>query len=685
MTSIAVANPYMHILNLSGLGVNNGDLYIGMPSQDPQTYPQAVFADAAPTIPVSQPVPVMGGYPMRFGSPTTLYVAGPYSIRARDSAGVQIWYDPLITSEVLGLGLLSVTNIAAMTALDTLQIAAGQTLEVLGYSAANDGGGGSFYWDAASTATADGGTIFQADSGVVGRWLRINNVGALNVLWFGADKTGTTDTTGLFQAAIDKAYSAGINAVYVPAGLYRVDGTIFMKAGGQLYGFNFSSEYYPSSPYLEKNSTTLLKPAGGVNGPIVEHATGAAISGLYLQHLKIGGATTGIVRMGVTSNTGDLYNAVVQDCQIFGHAIEGGVYTAANCHGIYSPESTIAPTHQRYFCRITNVYVTNCDRGLSLGGQSNGWSITNIVTRQTYRPIYLDGGASEVADTLITGLHAQAIGVLPTAVTAVITLVGAVNVLKVSGISECNGKAYDVTGATSYNQVDFSDYVPNEPIPSDGTVPFSVQISGYAPSTVRGPTWQQLITDPSRTGDALSQGYGVRNATGTKVSGTLPQLNGAVFDTSVNSKCIVQMPASVLSKAAKASFSAKLKVFLSTPAAGGLAVADIDFIYRVTNQSTGAAMLSVERTVLKGGQIVALGFVSGKTAGTGFRIGVTGATGGAVVANALTVVLEIDAVTYDANIIAMNDFDNIAYVSTTPTADDVTDFVSLLAVADTVI
>lgn len=502
---------------------------------------------------------------------------------------------------------------------------------------------------------------------------------------YGAVGDGVTDDTTAIQAAINAAHVDGGGLVKATPGIYIVNGTLVMQAGVSLVGENYASEYYIGSPYGEVDGTMFKKPAGGTNGPIVEMATASAVHGIYFQHLKVGGANEGIIRMGVSANSGDIYNAVVQDCQLYGHAIAAGVYAAASCHGIYSPESTIAPTHQRYFCRITNVYITNCDRGLHLGGQSNGWSVTNLLTRQTYRPIYLDGGASEVADTLVTGLNAQAIGTLPTAVTAVITMVGAVNVFKVSGISECNGKAYDVTGATSYNQVDFSDYVPNEPIPSDGTVPFSIQISGYAPSTLRGPTGQQLITDPSRTGDALTQGYGIRHATGTKVSGTLPQLAGAVFDTSVNSKCVVQMPASVLSKAAKASFSAKLKVFLSTPAAGGLAVADVDFIYRVTNQSTGAAMLSVERTVLKGGQIVALGFVSGKTAGTGFRIGVTGATGGAVVANALTVVLEIDAVTYDANIIAMNDFDNIAYVSTTPTADDVTDFVSLLAVADTVI
>jgi hypothetical protein len=48
---------------------------------------------------------------------------------------------------------------------------------VLGYNAVNDGGGGLFYWDAQSTATANGGTVFKSNNsrlGAAGRWLRLD-------------------------------------------------------------------------------------------------------------------------------------------------------------------------------------------------------------------------------------------------------------------------------------------------------------------------------------------------------------------------------------------------------------------------------------------------------------------------------------------------------------------------------
>jgi hypothetical protein len=64
----------------------------------------------------------------------------------------------------------------------------GDSLEILGYSTAGDGGGGTFYWDATSTAADNGGTIIQATGVTTGRWLRVYS-GSVNVKWFGANET----------------------------------------------------------------------------------------------------------------------------------------------------------------------------------------------------------------------------------------------------------------------------------------------------------------------------------------------------------------------------------------------------------------------------------------------------------------------------------------------------------------
>lgn len=48
-----------------------------------------------------------------------------------------------------------------------------KTVHMLGYYSANDGGGGLFYWDGASTAPDNGGTVIQPNDTLTGRWLRI--------------------------------------------------------------------------------------------------------------------------------------------------------------------------------------------------------------------------------------------------------------------------------------------------------------------------------------------------------------------------------------------------------------------------------------------------------------------------------------------------------------------------------
>ncbi|MCG3135723.1 MAG: hypothetical protein HMLKMBBP_03463 [Planctomycetes bacterium] len=48
----------------------------------------------------------------------------------------------------------------------------------------------------------------------------------------GADATGATDATGAIQSAIDAASSAGGGVVFLPAGTYRVDGTLSIRASG---------------------------------------------------------------------------------------------------------------------------------------------------------------------------------------------------------------------------------------------------------------------------------------------------------------------------------------------------------------------------------------------------------------------------------------------------------------------
>lgn len=109
---------------------------------------------------------------------------------------------------------------ASTPALSLLFGAAGTVATATGRLSAGDGGGGTFRWDASSTATIDN-NVCCGDAAVTGRWLRIID-GAVNVKWFGATGDGTTNDFQAIRAAFDYARNSTIHkAVYFPTGRYR--------------------------------------------------------------------------------------------------------------------------------------------------------------------------------------------------------------------------------------------------------------------------------------------------------------------------------------------------------------------------------------------------------------------------------------------------------------------------------
>lgn len=90
-------------------------------------------------------------------------------------------------------------------------------IEVLGYYAPGDGGGGMFYFDSASSKTADEGTVVSPNSGS-GRWIRIMKDHIHNIRWYGAKGDDSTNDTSVFNTAL----SNYANTIYIPTGNYRI-------------------------------------------------------------------------------------------------------------------------------------------------------------------------------------------------------------------------------------------------------------------------------------------------------------------------------------------------------------------------------------------------------------------------------------------------------------------------------
>jgi len=98
----------------------------------------------------------------------------------------------------------------------------GGAVNVLGYYAPGDGGGGQFHFDDFSNAAENGGTVIVPADGI-GRWLRLYS-GPLSIRCFGArgDQSNAVGNTTAFNTAI--AFFAQGGTILVPRGDYRIVG-----------------------------------------------------------------------------------------------------------------------------------------------------------------------------------------------------------------------------------------------------------------------------------------------------------------------------------------------------------------------------------------------------------------------------------------------------------------------------
>lgn len=132
------------------------------------------------------------------------------------------------------------STIADMVGAPPPEVAANAIVE--GYQAAGDGGGGSFYWDAGSTAPDNGVTVF-APVGHFGngRWVRIfAEGGALTPQMAGMFAGGGDAQAGANAAALDRlktVAAAGRYRVQFPAGVYTLPSNQQLRADDTEWSF----------------------------------------------------------------------------------------------------------------------------------------------------------------------------------------------------------------------------------------------------------------------------------------------------------------------------------------------------------------------------------------------------------------------------------------------------------------
>lgn len=347
--SILIENPFPLFTDTDGDSLENGNIYIGEPGLNPIVNPLTVYWDALLTVPAVQPIKTKGGYPVHSGSPGKLYCSTNYSILVQNKNGTLVYANTLIDffNDPIGDTIHRVNNIATLRTLRSFTT--GFAVQVLGYYAPGDEGGGPVrYWDSLSVAADNGGSIIRPTSiaiGDPGRWVFACGL-EFNVRWFGAKGDNATDDTLTFQAAL---YAA--RTLFVPAGEYLIYQDLIIKANTVLYGEGDQS-IITTKNALKKN--VLITEPDAANIYIHDlYLAGSAHGSQPANNVApiVDDSGCGIVLIGATNAV--IERVAIRNC--------GGDGTTANTNGV----AGIWLTYGSRDCLISRCTVTLCRNGLN--------------------------------------------------------------------------------------------------------------------------------------------------------------------------------------------------------------------------------------------------------------------------------------------------------------------------------
>ncbi len=109
MPALSVNSPFLIFTDRDGQPLEDGYIYIGTAGLPAEANPQAIYWDAALTIPASQPIRTLGGYPMRSGSPASIYVdATDYSVAIKNKNSTLV-FQSLNATERINFSLIAGT------------------------------------------------------------------------------------------------------------------------------------------------------------------------------------------------------------------------------------------------------------------------------------------------------------------------------------------------------------------------------------------------------------------------------------------------------------------------------------------------------------------------------------------------------------------------------------------------
>lgn len=228
MSALSIQPTYPIFTDIDGQPLEDGYVWIGTANLDPQTNPINVYWDAALTLPASQPIRTLAGYPANSGTPARLYVNSDYSIRVMNKNGSVVYGAPTVTER---------------------------------------------YSDLVVSVAASNVSFIQAGAGAVTRTAQNKMRDIIDARDYGAVADGVTNNTTSVQAALD-ALSIYGGTVNIPDGAkfnlrnltfparfnldYRADDDL---SQAQLPGFTIASS---ERVLFSSNSSYPADPSGGI-------------------------------------------------------------------------------------------------------------------------------------------------------------------------------------------------------------------------------------------------------------------------------------------------------------------------------------------------------------------------------------------------------------------------------------
>lgn len=135
--------------------------------------------------------------------------------------------------------ILVVDTLAHMTGLPASALKTNPDIQLLGYNAVGDGGGGAFHYFPGSSATANACTTFSPSGG--GRLVRLVSNNILSPEQCGMFTTASDNTT-----AMNAAINSGLNFTCGPGGVYKIGVTSASYSSGQKFLINCELKFIPT-------------------------------------------------------------------------------------------------------------------------------------------------------------------------------------------------------------------------------------------------------------------------------------------------------------------------------------------------------------------------------------------------------------------------------------------------------